>query len=91
MKKSEELISRNIELSAEFSRHLFEHPELERKIPPDAEIVLLPEFDPELKRFNLKLGRRIEREGGKVFYVKIPKLRPKQVSRIESVEEGSKV
>ncbi|MEW6358519.1 MAG: DUF5647 family protein [Planctomycetota bacterium] len=89
MKKSEGLISRNIELSAEFSRHLFEHPELEEKIPVGAEIVLLPEFDAELKEFNLKLGRKIEREGGKVFYVKIPKLRPRQMSRIESVEVSS--
>lgn len=86
MKKSEELISRNMELSSEFTRHLFEHPELEEEIPAGAEIVLLPDFDPELKAFNLKLGRRIKREGGKVFYVRIPKMRPKQMSRIESVE-----
>ena len=28
------------------------------KIPVDAEIVLLPEFDPELKEFNRRVGMR---------------------------------
>ena len=51
--KEKEMIERNIELSTEFSRYIFEHPEIEAKIPIDAEIILLPEFDQELKKFNL--------------------------------------
>ena len=47
------MIEKNIELSAEFSRFLFEHPELEEKIPLGAEIILLPEFNPDFKKFNL--------------------------------------
>ena len=86
MKKTDELIGRNMELSAEFSRHLFEHPEIEEKIPVDAEIVLLPEFDPELKKHNLKLARKIKKEGGKVFCVRITKMRPRRLSRIESLQ-----
>ena len=66
IRKEKEMIEQNIELSAEFRRYLFEHPEIEEKIPIDAEIVLLPEFDKELKEFNLNLGRNIETEGGKV-------------------------
>lgn len=65
MNKEKEMIERNIELSAEFSRYLFEHPEVETKIPIDAEIVLLPEFDKELKKFNLQLGKNIEADGGR--------------------------
>jgi hypothetical protein len=38
------MIEKNIELSAEFSRFLFEHPELEEKIPLGAEIIFLPEL-----------------------------------------------
>jgi len=34
--KSKEMIERNIELSTEFSRYIFEHPEIEAKIPIDA-------------------------------------------------------
>jgi len=85
MRKSERLITRNMELSAEFSRHLFEPPELEAKIPVGAEIVLLPEFDPELKKHNLRLARRIEKEGGKVVLVTIKKMLPKRMSRIECI------
>ena len=86
MKKEKEMIERNIELSAEFSRYLFEHPELEEKIPIGAEIVLLPEFDKELKEYNLGLGRNIESEDGKVAYIAIKSMRPKLLSRIEKVE-----
>ena len=49
MTKEKEMIERNVELSAEFSRYLFEHPEIEENIPMEAEIILLPEFDQELK------------------------------------------
>ncbi|MEK7296854.1 MAG: DUF5647 family protein [Planctomycetota bacterium] len=45
MDREKEMVERNIELSAEFSRYLFEHPEIEATIPIDAEIILLPEFD----------------------------------------------
>ncbi|WP_261341771.1 DUF5647 family protein [Candidatus Kuenenia stuttgartensis] len=38
--QGKEMIERNIELSAEFSRYLFEHPEVETKIPLDAKVVL---------------------------------------------------
>lgn len=85
------MIERNIELSAEFSRYLFEHPEIENTIPINAEIILLPEFDQELKEFNLKIGKNIEAEGGKVIYIKIINIRPKTLSRIEKIELESVV
>ena len=80
-----EMIEKNIELSAEFSRFLFEHPEFEKKIPLDSQVILLPEFDAELKKFNLEMGKQLEKNGVKVVYVKIEKLRPKTLSRIEGV------
>lgn len=89
MSKEKEMIERNIELSAEFSRYLFEHPEIEDKIPVDVEIILLPEFDQELKEFNLALGNDIEANGGRVVYISIKEIRPKALSRIEKVEVES--
>lgn len=86
MSREKEMIERNIELSAEFSRYLFEHPEIEAKIPIDAEIILLPEFDQELKEFNLELGKAIEVHGDRVVYVTIKDIRPKTLSRIEKIE-----
>lgn len=89
--KEKEMVERNIELSTEFSRYIFEHPEIEEKIPIDAEIILLPEFDKELKEYNLKLGENIESEGGRVIYVAIKNMRPKALSRIEEIELESVV
>lgn len=86
MNKEKGLVERNIEISAEFSRYLFEHPEIEDKIPAGAEIILLPEFDEALKGYNLKLGKEIESEGGKAVYVSIKEMRPKITSRIEHIE-----
>jgi hypothetical protein len=79
------MIERNIELSAEFSRYLFDHPDLEEIVPLDSEIVFLPEFDNDLKSFNLKLGKKLQKSGTPVIYIKIKKLRPKILSRIEGV------
>ena len=86
MEKEKEMVKRNIELSTELSRYLFEHPELEEKIPLGAEIVLLPEFDPELRNFNLELGKELGKSGIDIIYIKITKLRPKVLSRIEDVK-----
>jgi len=86
MNREKKMIELNIELSAEFSRYLFEHPEIEERIPVDAEIILLPDFDKELKEYNSQLGRNIENEGGKVVYISIKQIRPKALSRIEKIE-----
>jgi hypothetical protein len=91
MNKEKEMIERNIDLSAEFSRYLFEHPEIEGKIPIDAEIILLPEFDEELKEFNLRLGKNIEADGDRVVYISIKEIRPKTLSRIEKIKLESVV
>ena len=86
MREKQNFIEKNIELSAEFSRYLFDHPELSSQIPLDSELVLVPEFDDELREFNLSLGTRIEAEGGKVTYVVIKNIHPKSYSRLTDVE-----
>jgi len=91
MDKEKEMVERNIELSAEFSRYIFEHSEMEEKIPIDAEIILLPEFDKELKEYNLRLGKDMESKGEKVIYIVIKDMRPKALSRIEKIELESVV
>lgn len=88
MKTEEQIVQKNIELSAEFSRYLFEHPDIEAMLPPDAEIVLLPDFDDELRAHNRDMGRQMESRGEKVSYIRIGQLRPKSISRIESVAVG---
>jgi hypothetical protein len=88
MKANEEMTQKNIELSAEFSRYLFEHPELEAALPADAEVVFLPEADEQLSAYNQTMGREMEARGEKVVYVRLGRLRPKVMSRIESLAVG---
>jgi len=80
------MVEGNIELSAEFSRYIFEHPELEEQLPSDAEVVLLPEDNADLKAFNTSMGRQMEAQGEHVIYVSIKKFRPRAYSRIEELE-----
>ena len=86
MNKENEFIKKNIELSTEFSRYIFENPEIEEKIPTNSEIVFLPEYDDELKDFNLKQGKKLESDGKNVVYIEIQQLRPKKISRIANVK-----
>ena len=62
MNDNRNFVELNIELSAEFSRYLFDHPEFSDRIPSDAEIILVPEFDMELRDYNLSLGRTSKRK-----------------------------
>ncbi len=88
MKTDNTMVRRNIELSAEFSRYLFDHPEVESVLPMGAEVVLLPEFDSELRAYNENMGREMAARGEKVAYVRVGRLRPKTLSRIESLAVG---
>ena len=72
----DELIGKNLILTTEFDRYVLEHPEFSDKIPPNAQIVLLPEDDPELSRRNQEISK-VQREPGQpVVYVRIEKLLP---------------
>ncbi len=78
-----ELFTKNQQLSTEFELYLSEHPEIEEKIPDNAMIVLLPEYDEELSRKNLELADKNREEGQPLVYVKVHSMR---TSRIEGLE-----
>ena len=80
--KESTLIEKNLELSFEFTRYLLAHPEMERKIPKGAQVVLLPDYDEKLRRFNLKNSKRQREEGQPLIYVRIKKLNPERRSRL---------
>jgi hypothetical protein len=86
--KSEDFFMKNSELSTEFSKYIIEHPEIDEILTEEKVIILLPEFDPELRDFNLKMAKDIEAEGGKVLYIKVKQLSPKVTSRLVGVEIG---
>ncbi|MEW6107758.1 MAG: DUF5647 family protein [Nitrospirota bacterium] len=84
--KIDDFFEKNSELSIEFSKYVLEHPELDTLLTDDKTIIFLPEFDPELREYNLQVARDIEAEGGKVLYVKLGQLSPKITSRLIGVE-----
>ena len=81
-----ELIEKNINLSIEFSKYIFEHPELEDKIPKGAQVVLLHEYDKELCSYNLMIAEKQKEKGQPVVHVRIDKLLPQRLSRLSRAE-----
>jgi hypothetical protein len=74
----ETIVEKNITLSFEFERYVLEHPEVLEQIPDGAQVVLLPQDDPELYRINLNAVQKAREEGETVpvVYVEIEALAP---------------
>lgn len=81
MMSDQELFSKNLILSTEFDRYVLEHPEFASKIPKNAQIVLLPKDDPELRQKNIEIAKAQRESGQPVLYVEIEKVAP-QMSRL---------
>jgi hypothetical protein len=79
-----EIFAKNLVLSTEFDRYVLEHPEFAEKIPNNAQVVLLPDDDPQLCQVNKDLAERQREEGQQVVYVQIGSLAP-QISRLSNV------
>jgi len=86
--QQDEFFTRNSELSIEFSKYVLEHPEMDGLLTEDMVVVFLPEFDAELRDFNLKMAKEVKSEGGKVLYVKVKQIAAKISSRLIGVEVG---
>jgi glutamyl-tRNA reductase len=69
------IIQKNLDLLNEFMKYAFEHPEILDKIPPEAELVILPTNDPELFAVNKKMAASIVKKGKKVVAVEFKKPR----------------
>jgi hypothetical protein len=78
----EELFRKNQQLSTEFELYIIDHPEIEKKIPNNAIIVLLPEYDHELSEKNIEIAKANQEKGQPIVYVKVERLR---ASRIEGL------
>ncbi len=77
----QEIFSKNLILSTEFDRYVLEHPEFADKIPENAQVVLLPEDDPELREKNIEIAKAQREPGQAVVHVEIEKVAP-QMSRL---------
>jgi phage pi2 protein 07 len=88
-KREDEFFQKNNELSHELSKYVIEHPEMDSLLSGESVVIFLPEFDPDLWKFNIEMAREIEREGEKVVYVKVKQMMPKIASRLIGVEVRS--
>jgi hypothetical protein len=79
-----EIVTKNLILSSEFDRYIFERPDFAKKIPLNALIVLLPENEPELCEINKRLAEQQREEGQEVIYIHIGEIAP-QLSRLADV------
>ena len=82
--RKEDLFRKNHLLGVEFDRYLLEHPELMEQIPEGAEVIFLPEDDPDLLQENLEISKDKKLESGAVLLVRIGKLSPPR-SRLQDV------
>jgi len=67
----DEQFRRNNELFRIFMHQVLDSPKFAQLIPDGAEIIFLPEHDPELKAANLALAQTLSAEGKKVTFVKV--------------------
>ncbi|MFH1953981.1 MAG: DUF5647 family protein [Pseudomonadota bacterium] len=81
MMTEQEIFSKNLILTTEFDRYVLEHPEFAEKIPENAQVVLLPEDDLELRQKNIEIAKAQRESGQPVVYVEIEKVAP-QMSRL---------
>ena len=72
----DEVVRGNLDLLSEFMRYAFDHPDILDEIPPDAEVVFLPEDDVALCAENMHMLER--GDGSKrahvVFRMEKPKI-----------------
>ncbi|MFZ5994942.1 MAG: DUF5647 family protein [Thermodesulfobacteriota bacterium] len=54
-----------MDLLNEFMKYAFDHPEVLGKIPPEAEVVILPVNDSELCEYNKKMANKLSSRGKK--------------------------
>jgi hypothetical protein len=78
----QELFRKNLELSNEFTKYLIAHPELEKQIPADAQIVFELEDDPDLTKRNLELAKAQRETEQPVIIIKVKGLLPENASRL---------
>jgi siroheme synthase (precorrin-2 oxidase/ferrochelatase) len=80
----DEIIKKNLDLHAEWMKHVFEYPDVLDKIPKGAVLVILPEDDKELYEENYRVLEENKKKGIPVFVVTMKTPKP-QISNIEVI------
>jgi hypothetical protein len=86
--KKEVAVKKNLDLLNEFMKYAFENPEIMDKIPPEAEMVILPIDDQQMYDYNKKMADKIHSQGKAVVLVRIKRPAP-SVPRLELMMTGT--
>lgn len=70
-KVKEEVIERNVRLTGEIIKYIFNNPKMLEVLPENFELVLLPEDDPEVRQLNLDLLDKYGSEGKPIVFARV--------------------
>jgi len=74
---------KQLELTAEFGKYVFDHPEVDEQLPDGAFVYFEVAGEPEFNEYSLSLaGRQRKESGAPVVLVRIQGLAPPQGSRL---------
>ena len=73
---------KQLELTAEFGKFVFDHPEVDEQIPNGAYVFFDIEGEPEFNRYSRQLANEQRQEGVPVVVVRTRGLAPRQGSRL---------
>jgi len=71
IKKPKNVVERNIVLLGALMQYLLAEPQVFKSLPDKFELVILPEDDPEMLRYNLELLNMYGSEGKPVVFVRM--------------------
>jgi len=86
--KKDVAIKKNLELLNEFMKYAFENPDVMDKIPPEAELVILPVDDKRLCDYNKKTADKLFSQGKTVVLVRVKRPEP-LVPELEMMMTGT--
>jgi hypothetical protein len=66
-----DVVERNIALTGELMRYLLEQPQVFDSLPENFELIILPDDDPEMRLYNLKLLDAYGSEGKPIVFARI--------------------
>ena len=76
----DELVKKNMDLHAEWMRYVFDHPEVLDRIPPGAQLVIIPTDEPALAQANEQTLRSLRAKGLPVAVVRLKSPAPQTPS-----------
>ncbi len=79
--EKDKIIKKNLDLHAEWMRYTFENPEVLDRIPPGAQLVIIPNDDPGLAEENTRTFQSLKSQGISVVIIRMdsPKLITPQI------------